>query len=175
MKASIGFTLVELLMGLAILSIVTTTVVPSFSQLIAEQRLRQVSNELRLSLALARSEAIKRNESVNVLPVANTWSEGWCVEPNAAGGCTSAPIGAYVVPKNIRVSGASGATGIAFNSWGRTASCPRFEIATSVANSTCSLCLYIEIDGRAVAAPGTCANRCPGVDSDFSWSGACSL
>ena len=78
MKASIGFTLVELLMGLAILSIVTTTVVPSFSQLIAEQRLRQVSNELRLSLALARSEAIKRNESVNVLPVANTWSEGWC-------------------------------------------------------------------------------------------------
>jgi len=41
-------------MGLAILSIVTTTVVPSFSQLLAEQRLRQVSNELRLSLALAR-------------------------------------------------------------------------------------------------------------------------
>ena len=67
-------------MGLAILSIVTTTVVLSFSLLLAKQRLRQVSNELRLSLALARSEAIRRNESVNVLPTATNWSDGWCVE-----------------------------------------------------------------------------------------------
>ncbi len=173
MNRSGGFTLVELLMGLAILSIVTTTVVPSFSQLLAEQRLRQVSNELRLSLALARSEAIKRNESVNVLPAATTWSDGWCVELDATG-CTQAPLGAYVVPQSIKVNGQSGVTKVAFNSWGRSGNCPRFEIETSVADRTCSVCLYVETDGRAIAAPGVCANECPGVGSDYSWSGACS-
>ena len=173
MKILRGFTLVELLMGLAILSIVTTTVVPSFSQLLAEQRLRQVSNELRLSLALARSEAIKRSESVNVLPAASTWSDGWCVELNASG-CTQTPLGAYMVPQSIRVSDRSGAAKVAFNSWGRAANCPRFEIETSVANRTCSVCLYVETDGRAIAAPGVCANQCPGVGSNYSWSGACS-
>ena len=174
MKRSDGFTLVELLMGLAILSIVTTTVVPSFSQLLAEQRLRQVSNELRLSLALARSEAIKRNESVNVLPTATNWSDGWCVEIDAAAGCTQTPLVAYVVPQIIRVNGHSEVTKVAFNSWGRSGNCPRFEIETSVADRTCSVCLYVETDGRAIAAPGVCANQCPGVSSDYSWSGACS-
>ena len=99
MKFSRGFTLVELLMGLAILSIVTTTVVPSFSQLLAEQRLRQVSNELRMSLTLARSEAIKRNQTVNVLPAESAWSDGWCVESDTAASCTNSSLGAYVVPK----------------------------------------------------------------------------
>ena len=93
MKFSRGFTLVELLMGLAILSIVTTTVVPSFSQLLAEQRLRQVSNELRMSLTLARSEAIKRNQTVNVLPAESAWSDGWCVESDTAASCTNSSIG----------------------------------------------------------------------------------
>jgi len=174
MKGPSGFTLVELLMGLAILSIVTTTVVPSFSQLLAEQRLRQVSNELRMSLSLARSEAIKRNESVNVRPTTSAWSDGWCVQPNAIAGCTPSPLGAYVVPESIAVNAVSDVNSVAFNSWGRTANCPRFEIETSSSNGTCNVCLYVEADGRIVAAPGVCANQCPDASTDYSWSGSCS-
>jgi type IV fimbrial biogenesis protein FimT len=174
MKFSRGFTLVELLMGLAILSIVTTTVVPSFSQLLAEQRLRQVSNELRMSLTLARSEAIKRNQTVNVLPAESAWSDGWCVESDTAASCTNSSLGAYVVPKNIAVNAGSGNTSLAFNSWGRTANCPKFEIATAGSGGTCSVCLYVETDGRVVANPGVCSSQCPEANTDFSWSGSCS-
>ena len=142
MKFSRGFTLVELLMGLAILSIVTTTVVPSFSQLLAEQRLRQVSNELRMSLTLARSEAIKRHQTVNVLPAESVWSDGWCVESDTAASCTNSSLGAYVVPNSIAVTASSGNASLAFNSWGRTANCPKFELETPGSGGTCSCLLY---------------------------------
>lgn len=78
-----GFTLIELMMVIAILAVLIMVGVPSFRDLTAQGRLRSASSELLSSFFLARSEAIKRNCEVNVKPAAGGWSSGWTVETTA--------------------------------------------------------------------------------------------
>lgn len=85
MKKHTGFTLVELMITLVLVSILATISVPSFMSLIANNRLTTQANELVSSLNLARSEAIKRNTRVTVCrsststSCGGTWSNGWIV------------------------------------------------------------------------------------------------
>lgn len=59
-----GFTLIELMVAIAVLAITLAMAVPSFTGLINGNRLVAQSNELVASLQLARSEAIRRNARV---------------------------------------------------------------------------------------------------------------
>jgi type IV fimbrial biogenesis protein FimT len=89
--ASHGFTLVELLVTIAVLAILVSLSAPSFTAMIRNNRLTAVSNEITGSLNFARSEAIKRAANVTVCktvdasvvnPVCATsgeWSGGWMV------------------------------------------------------------------------------------------------
>lgn len=61
-----GFTLIELMVTIAVLAITLTIAAPSFQGLINSNRLVSQSNELVASLQLARSEAIRRNAKVEV-------------------------------------------------------------------------------------------------------------
>lgn len=54
-----GFTLVELMVTVAVLAILSTIAYPSFQSTIRSNRVATTTNELIASLALARSEAIK--------------------------------------------------------------------------------------------------------------------
>jgi type IV fimbrial biogenesis protein FimT len=82
-----GFTLIELMVVLAVAAVVIGLAVPSMSQFMLSGKLRAYSNEVVASAVLARSEAIKRNQSVR-LCVANaagddcesgSWESGWVV------------------------------------------------------------------------------------------------
>ena len=84
MRAS-GLTLVELMITLAIASILITSAAPSFTASIQNTRMSTQINELHASLSLARSEAIKRNRNVTVCRSSNAasctgaWQNGWIV------------------------------------------------------------------------------------------------
>ena len=86
-----GLSLIELLAGLVILSVLVSLAAPSFSRMLAEQRLRQAGSELRVSLATARSEAVKRNEGVSVIVTTRAGARVG-VSRWAAEGCTAQPI-----------------------------------------------------------------------------------
>ncbi len=60
-----GMTLVELMVGIAILGIVSAIAVPSYTEFIANTQIRTTTESIRNGLQLARAEAIKRNASVN--------------------------------------------------------------------------------------------------------------
>jgi len=159
-------TLLELLVAIAVLSVLVSLAAPSFSTILAEQRLRQASSEMRISLTTARSEAIKRGESVAVVPRDSSWSSGWCVEADAgASGCTDAAIQGFVSGENIVVS-ASGA--VRFNLWGRAAGCPQLA-----PGGQCSICLSVATDGRVMSVPGACTGTCPSAGDETAWAGAC--
>jgi type IV fimbrial biogenesis protein FimT len=65
-----GHTVIELVVGVAILAILASMAVPNFSQLIADAKIRSTADQLRDSIVRARQEALKRNAPVT-LSVAN--------------------------------------------------------------------------------------------------------
>lgn len=162
------------MISLVILSILLSVAVPSFSRLLAEQRLREASSELRMSLSLARSEAVKRNQSVVVIPRTGGWGKGWCLESNsAATDCSSTPISEYVVDTSSTITGKDSLLKVTFNAWGRTTTCPKFELETDASGGACNVCVYVETDGRVLTTAGKCAASCPGAGAEDSWLGAC--
>ncbi|MFZ2209111.1 MAG: GspH/FimT family pseudopilin [Porticoccaceae bacterium] len=84
-----GFTLIELMVTIALLAILIAAVAPSFRGLLLDNQAATQANALVGSLMLARSEAIKRNVPV-VVCRSNTgttcagaeWEAGWLVWPD---------------------------------------------------------------------------------------------
>ena len=82
-----GFTLVELLMTLAVVAVLVTFAVPSFHSMLDSGKLTTASNALLSSIQLARSEAIRRGgrvvlcKSSDGLACAERggWEQGWMV------------------------------------------------------------------------------------------------
>jgi type IV fimbrial biogenesis protein FimT len=75
-----GFTLIEAMVVLAIVAILAGLAGPSFRQLIGTMQAKSASFDLINDLALARSEALKRNERVRIRPAGDgDWSAGWVV------------------------------------------------------------------------------------------------
>lgn len=72
-----GFTMVEVMVVLAISLIVMSIAVPSFSALMAAQRVKTAGTDLYVSMTRARSEAIKRNASITLAPKQGAWQNGW--------------------------------------------------------------------------------------------------
>ena len=80
-----GFTLAELLVVVVVLGILASVGAGGFQSLIQSQQAKSASFELFSSLSLARSAAIKRNDSVILTPTdATNWGKGWTIT-SAAG------------------------------------------------------------------------------------------
>jgi type IV fimbrial biogenesis protein FimT len=76
-----GFTLVELMVTLSVLAIVVSIGVPSFSRMLAANRLSNQTNELVMALNTAKSEAITRGTPVTLRAgddaTPNAFNRGW--------------------------------------------------------------------------------------------------
>lgn len=81
-----GFTLVELMVAIAVLAFLLAVVIPSFTDMTLGSKLRSQANDLVAGAVLARSEAIKRNSVVRMCVsadgascIAGGWEQGWVV------------------------------------------------------------------------------------------------
>lgn len=84
-----GFTLIELVMTIAILAILLVVAIPSFRALIINNRITTQANEFVSDVTYARAEAVRRNTRITVCKsadgatcdttTATDWSEGWIV------------------------------------------------------------------------------------------------
>jgi len=85
-KKQTGFTLLELMVTLTIAGILMAVAMPSYRDFTMNNRLTTATNDFVTTLALARSEAIKRSEGITICSsddmatcTATAWNEGWIV------------------------------------------------------------------------------------------------
>jgi type IV fimbrial biogenesis protein FimT len=84
-----GFTLIELVTTITVMAVLATLAIPSFSQFIMNQRIRNAAYDLMNALTQARSEAIRRNTKVDLKRATSTqpWDKGYNVL--VSGGATA--------------------------------------------------------------------------------------
>ena len=93
MKSSKGFTLLELMVTLAVSAILMFVAVPSFVSFIRNSQMTTQANAFFTDLSLTKSEAVKRNARVSICASANgttcsgstNWATGWIVFTDASG------------------------------------------------------------------------------------------
>jgi type IV fimbrial biogenesis protein FimT len=75
----LGFTLLELLIVLAILSVLFASALPELSNMLAGRQLRAASADLLAAINNTRAQAIARRRVVTLLPEQGDWQQGWLI------------------------------------------------------------------------------------------------
>jgi len=89
-----GFTLIEMMIVIAIIAIVLSLAVPSFNEFFEKNRLKRAAEEVYSLVTKARAEGVIRSTDMSV--AVNTGS--WCVGYAATAGCNCTVADSCVVP-----------------------------------------------------------------------------
>lgn len=144
-----GFTMIELMVVVAIVAILTMVAGPSFRDMMAKQRVRSAASAINESVWLGRAEAMKRNTDVTFTFNA----AGWEVTPAA-----DDSVKLFKQDPLDRVTGTlkNGSSGVfTFNSYGRLAAAQTIELqADGIAGS--KRCVAVSQTGKATIRDGAC-------------------
>lgn len=145
-----GFTIVELMIVVAIVAILAALAGPSFRELMAMMRVKTAATDIHLSLMRARSEAIKRNTNVTIATASGGWTAGWAISD-----------GTTTVENHGAISGGavsiSGVSPITYSPNGRAAAATTpIQISLSSSDTTTARCVTISLSGQPTIKGGSC-------------------
>ena len=150
-----GFTLAELLVTVAVASILLTIAASSFTKMTSGQRMRSAATDLYLALTKARNEALKLNTNVTLQAVnAGQWQDGWYIsDPNTA---ITTKLLEHGAVKGLAISGST----VTFRPSGRVlgASAPAFAVTAS--GSDTQICVSADLSGRPYQKTTTAGSPC---------------
>ncbi|MBF0144145.1 MAG: GspH/FimT family pseudopilin [Magnetococcales bacterium] len=152
-----GFTLIEILIVMAIVGIMALFAVPAMRGIILDQRLKAAANELHLSLFLARSEAVKRNTGVTVAATGGDWADGWSVTVTSGG----ALLRAADALNGVTVT--APASSLEFGRDGRASVTGSIQLVATGEDSVSMRCIDLTLAGMpttAVDTDGDSSNGC---------------
>lgn len=147
-----GFTLIELMVVVALAAIMASLAAPSFKSFVSGQRVKTAASDFAMAAILARSEAIKRNADVTITPAtsgATGWKDGWSV---AVGGTQLSQQQAYT---GVTFSGPSSA--ITYTGAGRLGAA--VTIMTITGSDGSARCVAFDLSGMpksSKSSTGTC-------------------
>ncbi len=140
-RQSSGFTLLELVVAVAILAILLTIGIPSFSTFIDSSQRRAVSEALASSVKVARSEAItrgvnttlcRRNDAGTACDNGDDWGAGWIVVPSGAD-----PVRVWdAVPDSFSLSVSGASQSLTFTPEGSVSDEASFQFSLDAAGET---------------------------------------
>ena len=148
-----GFTVTELMVVVAIVGIIAAIAAPDMAEMIRRQRVKTASFDLFAGLTMARSEAIKRNITVQVTPTNGDWTQGFVV--------TDANDRKVREQQGWERMTMTGPNLVRFNSAGRLSSGGGGPVAISVQAPNVyanygKRCVTVEPTGRASSKEGAC-------------------
>lgn len=176
-KNQAAFTLIELMITIAVLAIVVGVAVPNFTVLIEKNRVKTLAEELASSMSVARMEALKRGKRVSVCAsttgtaCGGQWTDGWIViVDGAATDAAAAPVITTPATDILRVQKKIGSGAriaetndkkfLRYTSTGMLARTDNNPIAIRVSSSDCKSNYARKIDinlaGMVSVSPDTC-------------------
>lgn len=166
-RRACGFSLIEVMVVIAILGIAMGIGVPGLQTLLANQKMKSATFDLITTAMIARSEAIKwggaSSASISIVAPANDFSNGWCVTFTKDTPCNMTIPGDGVMQVVRPTQGVAYvyqgmAAPIVFNRSGRLAdgSQVRLQVDDTSASAN-SRCVSIDTSGNATVKPGACA------------------
>jgi len=162
LKKSRGVTLVEMIIAMAIMGVLLSLALPSFSEWMRNAKIRTVTDSIQNGLQLARAEAVRRNTMVRFQLVdaadntcaLSTTGPHWVVSlDNVAGKCAAA-ASETADPRIVQLKshaeggnsntvlaaalagGGAAQSSIAFDGLGRVTPLPSADIQVNVSNDT---------------------------------------
>lgn len=138
-----GFSLVELMITIAIVGILASVALPALSDFVRNQRIKTATFDVFAALIYARSEAIKRNADVSIVRTGGDWSGGWTVQWSGTTLRTQDPI------SGINLDGPS-AGSVTYGRNGRLSgtAAPSFILRVAGNNKVTARCVNVDLSGR---------------------------
>jgi type IV fimbrial biogenesis protein FimT len=179
-----GFTMIELMVVIAVAGIMTALAAPSLTKMIASNRIQSEASTFVGDLMYARSEAIKRGEAVSLCASSdgvrclntNTWHSGWIVfsDVNQCSSATTSSTNLNPVRVRARFKGTdtlaatspSGATNncISFNRDGLATNLGHpqvlFGLRAATPSDLSTRCVSVELAGRVTTQTTTSDTSC---------------
>jgi type IV fimbrial biogenesis protein FimT len=160
-----GTTLVELLIGLAIIALLFALGAPGFGTWIQNTQIRTAAETIQSGLQLARGEAVRRNATVRFQLTSgvtagcalSTTAGNWVVSQDDPTGACNSAASDTVAPRIIQVRPtaegspnavvAAGQSTIIFNGLGRVTPVPAANIDIDISNPTGGACATSSVAG----------------------------
>ena len=149
--APAGFTLIELMVSIAIVAIIATLAVPGFTEFSASQRVKAAASSLFISILHARSEAITRDIIVTLAPISGDWANGWTIQNPAF---PDLNLERHDQNSNVVISGPSS---LRYRSSGRLADTSVSDFSITADGTLAEYCVSVSLSGQPISKKGACS------------------
>ncbi len=150
-----GFTLVELMIVVVLVSGLLGIGVPSFRDFILNQRAKSAGTDIVIAMMTARSEAVKRNRTVELKAHPDGWGAGWSIPSPTPG---EPDILSHVQSGNIAILGPASPAKVEFSASGRTLGAADFEIDAGAESGNLCRSVRLGLDGRTSFKKEECSH-----------------
>ncbi|MDM0115277.1 GspH/FimT family pseudopilin [Variovorax sp. J22R133] len=163
-----GFTIIELMVVVAMLAVLIAIAAPSFGALMSNSRVSNLGNEFVLGVGYARGQAITRNKCVTIcaaddisaatpacVVTSGEWNAGWIIFSNPkcdsdATDSTAELLKAYVGdPNGPSLTGTNTPRTILFDSRGRATLAAAVSLRVSPPGESATKMICVDMLGRA--------------------------
>lgn len=169
-----GFSLIELMVTVAVLAILLAIGLPSFQSSLRSNRLATATNELIASINLARSEAVRNPDGAAMCASSDgatctgTWDDGWIVwidrngdgNPDLTGADPDILLRYVEGQENVEITASTGGMGekIRFDNRGRSLESRTMNIQPETCPSGSELLrrVSLSLTGQVKTARGAC-------------------